>query len=94
MQVFVQKCVVGSPSDEHSVADMLPEQSERLAQNFPTPTSLPVSPGMPHVDGNASTLAAASGVFLVESLLPHAIVTTAAMAAITTYGIRPRGRLM
>jgi hypothetical protein len=76
--VCVQKCVVGSPSDEQSVAVMLPEQSERLAQYLPTPWSFPGSPGLPHVDGGASTIGAASGVFGSE-LPPHAIV----MAAMT-----------
>jgi hypothetical protein len=81
-QVCVQKCVVGSPSDEQSVAVMFPEQSERLAQYLPTPWSFPVSPGLPHVDGGASAMGFASGVFVSE-LPPHAIVTTAAIAAIT-----------
>jgi hypothetical protein len=57
--VFVQKCVVGSPIVEHSFADWVLLQSERLAQNFPMPSSLPVSPGLPHVELNAS--GAASG---------------------------------
>jgi hypothetical protein len=78
--VCVQKWVVGSPSDEHSVDDMLPEQSERLAQYLPTPWSFPVSPGLPHVDGGASAMGAASGVFLSE--LPHAMVTAAMTAEI------------
>jgi hypothetical protein len=86
--VCVQKWVVGSPSDEQSVDDMLPEQSERLAQYLPTPWSLPVSPGLPHVDIDASAAGGASGVFGSE-LPPHATVT--AMTAEIAVEI---GRLM
>ena len=39
--VFVQKCVIGSPSDEHNRASEFVLQSDRLAQNFPMPSSLP-----------------------------------------------------
>jgi len=79
--VCVQKWVVGSPSDEQSVAVMLPEQSDRLAQNFPTPWSFPVSPGLPQVEEKASAVAA-SGVLGLELLL-QAIVTAATMATMT-----------
>jgi hypothetical protein len=67
-QVVVQKWVVVSPRIEHSVALMFPEQSESTWQNFPMPFSLPVSPGWPHVEKNAST-AFASG--CDGELLPH-----------------------
>ena len=45
VHVCVQKCVVLSPRLEHSGALWLVEQSESEAQNFPTPISLPRSPG-------------------------------------------------
>lgn len=80
--VFVQKWVVGSPSEEHSVAPMLPEQSEIVAQYLPTPRSFPVSPGIPHVDGGASAIGASGGVLLAESSL-HATARAAARAAAT-----------
>jgi hypothetical protein len=61
-QNFVQKNVVESPRFEHSPAEPLLSQSFKVAQNLPTPSSLPVSPGLPHVDANASTAGvAASG---------------------------------
>jgi hypothetical protein len=71
--VFVQKCVVGSPSDEHSFAATVLLQSERLAQNLPIPISLPVSPGLPQIELNAS--GAASGID-VPPPPPHAISNT------------------
>jgi hypothetical protein len=45
VQVRVQKCVVGSPIDEHRCATGVSEQSLSDAQNLPIPSSLPVSPG-------------------------------------------------
>jgi hypothetical protein len=74
--VVVQKCVVLSPMIEHSVADMLFSQSDNCVQNFPTPLSLPVSPGSPHADWNASTASGASGFFALLLLL-HAASASA-----------------
>jgi hypothetical protein len=45
VHVRVQKCVVGSPIDEHRCATGVSEQSLSDAQNLPIPSSLPVSPG-------------------------------------------------
>ena len=82
VQVVVQKCVVLSPTIEHNVASWLPRQSSSVVQNFPTPLSLPVSPGWPHADWNASTAASA---FAGDLLLLHAamIATATTMMMMT-----------
>jgi hypothetical protein len=60
--VVVQKCVVASPNDEHSGAFAVCEQSLKELQYAPMPISLPVSPGCPQVEVDASTApCAASG---------------------------------
>jgi hypothetical protein len=56
---LVQKWVIGLPRLEHSGAICVVEQSFCDAQNLPIPSSLPVSPGLPHRLWNASI--AASG---------------------------------
>ena len=71
VQVFVQKCVCGSPRSEHSGAAWVDEQSDSDAQNFPMPSSLPVSPGWPHFEKYASG-PGASGFFALELEL-HAL---------------------
>jgi hypothetical protein len=80
---FVQKNVLGSPKLEHSPAWPLLPQSSSLAQNLPTPSSLPVSPGLPHVEANASMVGAgaASGAWGVLAP-PHAATTIAIITAL------------
>ena len=98
VQNFVQKWVVSSPRFEHSPAEPLFEQSFKVAQNFPTPSSFPTSPGLPHVDANASTplvgasitvpgfasiaAFAAASGFCGVELEPHAAASASAMIAI------------
>ena len=69
MHVFVQKNVVESPAIEHSGAAGVIAQSPKPVQNFPIPSSLPMSPGSPHVEKNASTVDFASGFFALLLLL-------------------------
>ena len=73
--VFVQKCVSGSPRLEQSGALCVEPQSEIDAQYLPTPSSLPMSPGLPHFDGGVSGIA--SGVF--PSSPPPQPITSNAM---------------